>query len=917
MKYSRGLLALFSVLAFADFARSQCAPHPGMTTAAAENCIKQMSDSLPIGLRVDFATLYAANIPVSNAQVFKLLGFAPSNASNQIDALERQLLLERMSSVDLHTVFGERLPVYNAPDPLADLKKQLPDIVARLSTVETMSSKSFRQGALEFIKSDVGRNQSLQRRFAQLDSSLPTADFLAKARVFVSDTFLKAVADRSIDSQVQMIQNLRAQFLSMPADQKTLVGIISPSTNDIRQTAGDVFGVTTVLQEQKAHLQDIASKELALREQMEGLQNTIASNSRTLKTTIAQVVGGQLAPIQLEQALKQAGALDDQNRYLVSFVTSTLRNGADLNVNAESVAKQILPMINVDPQVQSTIQKVLQTRFDLSKGVDSFVNSANLSSKDVLGTLKQLGVRQDVIDVGTKAFSSVDGVKSVVSAVASGNYLQIATSIASVIGLNGIPGIGGLFSGGGLFGGGGGSDDSAQLAAISQQLSQISAQLREVDNRIIDLTNMVAKDHAETMYMLDRINNNVLYATHQLAGLLSVEFKACYELQDIQGYATPELQAQWFQMNGKDFSECSRDIDTIAIHDGNINPHFEMSSYDDGDYKYKEVYKAEVVAPLLDYFDILYGTSAERSVAISALVYPSLDGWSLRRKSLILDSLPDPDDVVVKNLREFLSPEATMEFAEYVLLVDDYRHRINYTSSPQSLSSISNIDPTAMSTSRIQVDQRTATMQLQKALELVNLAIAQQSMLSGDILLYRIKDELKLSDVGTALPAIAALMKNDPIFAENIVFHSLEVAFGDDSLSYGVAANSTDTEYLQSLLDRKGSPLASVPLTHNDDQGRWYAVIHLPTSQPKAGVNPEFEDVKVPLPTVKEFVARQLRTTAYLLDLLRTRERIVERKSGYGVDGKQATQLAFLSLLKAPPKPSKTPSPKSKAGEQQ
>jgi hypothetical protein len=172
---------------------------------------------------------------------------------------------------------------------------------------------------------------------------------------------------------------------------------------------------------------------------------------------------------------------------------------------------------------------------------------------------------------------------------------------------------------------------------------------------------------------------------------------------------------------------------------------------------------------------------------------------------------------------------------------------------------------------------------LQKALLLVDLALAQQSMLSGDALLYPLDEAVRGADSGRRKKGIEVL-KAHPLIARNYALFVLKrgAPLLAGNVAYRIAFDSQDRSYMSGIA-------SGYEYVHEQDAkgiqcAGGFDIV------PRGWSMKLDECLYIPLPRPEKFQAALLEFTTPFVQLISVRKRLVEALVGYDFSDMIATQ---------------------------
>ncbi len=586
-------------------------------------------------------------------------------------------------------------------------------------------------------------------------------------------------------------------------------------------------------------------------------------------------------------------ALDFMQDFLYSKMNTTEKIQA-LNAGLLSnMPDKERKMMQEKLQLEEQKEKVLNTAKD-------FLNSAAISIK-ILGDLG-LGdspLVQDIakgINYGQAAFSAVTN-------FASGNYLGAISSIT------------------GLFGGGGDNVAAQRHKQIMQRFDRIDATLNRIEARMdqllktqqemltlqvetfkkmLELSDKIDEQHNTVMQKLTSIEN-ALYVNRQLImNEWEGKCQACLQTisrleMDIDLGILPghkKLKSEYVNLKEGSFKKCEEYINTYVFYQDipSFNPDFNLTS-SITDTKLAAAYnKLDSINKLS--FGLLFnytrpvGNIKSNHSFIYSLFFPSTSIDELNQKikadSILLNSKYYP--VKPEIFSNIIKPEVSERHGR---VVRNISFLIGLTGSSRELISWDAF------TSEAPPDHRNAIYELENALRLNNVTIAQQSILAGDILLPILFNEAYRYQSGNGdtanFKACALLLKQNELLAANYASYFIGTYLqktAQNSIQYGFAFDSRDSLTMNRLVK------SSFPINYLDS-----ADSRLVAGKMSAGWYMMIGQSAYPLPVPTLVNKTALIQSQYLGGLLLNRERLLRQLFSYGAyEGVNAENFNYLIM---------------------
>lgn len=550
-------------------------------------------------------------------------------------------------------------------------------------------------------------------------------------------------------------------------------------------------------------------------------------------------------------------------------------------------------MLKQELVLEEQKEKVINTAKD-------YLNSAAISIK-ILGDLG-FGDSKLVQDI-SKAVNIGQAAVSAVAAYTSGNYLGAISSIT------------------GLFGSKGDDAAAQRHKQIMQRFDRIDATLNRIEVRmdqllktqqqmltlqvetfqkILDLSDKIDVQHNEVMQKLTDIEN-ALYVNRQLiTNEWEGKCQACLQTisrleMDIDEGILPQhrkLKTEYVNLKEGSFKKCEEYINTYVFYQdrASFNPDFNLTS-SITDAKLAAAYnKLDTINKLS--FGLLFnytkpvGNLKSNSSFIYSLFFPSTSIDELNKK-INADSILLPSNfypVKPEIFSNIIKPEVSERHGR---VVRNISFLIGLTGSNRELISWNNF------TSETPPDHRNAIYELENALRLNNVAIAQQSILAGEILLPILFNETYSYKAGNGDTAkyrlCASLLDQNELLAANYANYFVGTYLqktNRSSIQYGFAFNSKDSLTMNKLVK------SSFPITYIDS-----ADIRLSSKKLNKGWYMTIGKWIYPLPNPVQVNKTPLLQSQYLGPLLFNREKLLQQLFSYGAyEGVNAENLNYLIM---------------------
>jgi hypothetical protein len=531
-------------------------------------------------------------------------------------------------------------------------------------------------------------------------------------------------------------------------------------------------------------------------------------------------------------------------------------------VSQQSIASQAVALVAKGALPTQDLVKVLgdpiiaadKTVRDVKTALNAVANLQNASVTSVTDMLsKNDKIVTDLataVGVPPATVSAAKQIFQIGTAIAGGNYLAVAQAI---------PGVGSMLSGLGL--GGGGGDDGAvlaQLAVMDKKLDKliagqeaIKAQIKDLTAKVDKLTEIVVSNHEEVMAQLTRIEQDVLINRAVEIEIFKQEYYSCYSVFDFQrpnslfqAYFSRltdyDSKQQYFAAHQEDFERCQSALKSFLVP-SNVSPLFtyRTNPADVGQSSSQaeiaqQDYLEHFVRPVFDYFAAVYTEPARRVLASNALLQLSRTTKDISDKYNVLQSAPSSEKVSDELVRSaltdhslFINASALSEVADFAPTVlglwsfVDFRTRI-FLDKEQ----IEDVEGT-FTKSRLAVVKQLTEPSLRRLLQLLTTALAQQSLLSGDVLLPDLARDVARKDKSRQ-PQVDAILKSNPLLRRNLtrflIADHLRTS-GTKPITYSTFLQGKNVQPMQVILSVPKNPkehLLSLELRHaemtNGDQ---------------------------------------------------------------------------------------------------
>jgi hypothetical protein len=622
--------------------------------------------------------------------------------------------------------------------------------------------------------------------------------------------------------------------------QSTLSAARLRSTLDTLAAIDSVIHRSAALQAQA--VKNATRGAVAIQEAVEALQRDVSPTA----TRITDLRDDVLRVATSAVALRSPGAVDQLNEYLDR---ATRAYGAGSNVVA-----QITKLRDGHVQLQTGTIGYLQQAQSLVSGAGSLVNALPLPARTVAKISGALNTASKLAGLGMN--------------LASGNILGVIGSI------------------GGLFGGGGPSEAEvfhqevmAELGKINERLDQLEslqrqtlAKLDVMDQKLDSLSVQLARSHAEVIAKLDSINQNVLWSVKVAVDLDVTQFDHCATIakgfEDNKSW--PDRKNFTEGIGGTPIAACRTMLDNLAVVPDPTSPKtyrlLWLSVWQGNNQDVQRRLK-QVAAPTFKYLndvwlpsicptelkDLTCLRSAVALRARNAFGVPSFSYDDLVSK-LLKVTRPTTEKENLANIPleimsadNMLHDSITVLFAQRAISLHTVWPFLTQNSALKDGSEY--FDPTKWP---LESRNSEGIKTLTGALRATTFALAQESVLSGDLLLPALADALEAEEAGDT--TVSWLVSQNATLAINIARFSIYRATITNKVSssaYAKALAAGDANALANLLSHTIFPKGAADPTYAKN-----AAYHL--SFENGAMLLQVGNLKVPVPDITEFEARAL-----------------------------------------------------------
>ena len=786
------------------------------------------------------------------------------------------------------------------------------------ATLGVVMQKALEEGVAQLLKAvPTAAEQDALKIFASLDYTGTPAQ-IAQAQSFLQDKVQPVFAQLDpATAQKQLVKALQAKALETLAQAPQNIGSIILA--DVPAVAAAVKSVTGVVQT-IIHIadtaQEFADKVGALQSAVNGSLQAIHDrvNAETSATVSTTNVDARFLMDTIQSALMGRLPTQDDIDVVLSRTQFHIPEGV---INPETIPGE------VQQGVRDLKAQLMQKQLALVTEVKGYLQKGDA----ILDFAAQVGVSPQIVATGRTLLNAGSAVSDAIGNVLSGNYLGAVAGIGNLI-------FGGVFGGGPDLATLRHQELLSKLSEINGKVDQLLAGqqtilkgLAVLDDKINKLFETVVKNHVEVMQTLYEIKYDELYNRSLIIEVIDGSLKVPREfLRADPNSASTLLSLQEFQnQRHEDLSTwfLSRSGDYIAVEPAvrTFTSTAQMSLYFDLEAnpatQGQDVvdYRNNVVNPVLDYFQARFPAANDRGRAISTLVTPSLTLSDLQQKLTLMPNAPTTPpllgpsiQIIFAAFNKMVNYEAVKQYIDLILRMQVLYPLIRYPDFTKLLSVEELGKPETYGSQVKAVLKDNAWPRLLVAQQLMNRAVAQQTLMSGDILLPLLSQDLQSQDQTTSDGSLKVLrgmptMQPEEI-QQNVVRYLLTQRLREnqgDLFSYKVAlAVHPDPTYLTNLFKKAAAP----PLKFV-----WQATPYLEAGQRviRERWNIMFSDLTIPLPTPDEMEKGALRPTAGLVSLMPLRASLIEEMAAHqfkaGLTQADNTLVSVLSLIHGPARP--------------
>jgi hypothetical protein len=900
--------------------------------------------SLPLHLLTTVAAVKSLTSDVSDS--FGMHG----DVKSQIDSLQQKLDVARqeMSVAALPSVPKRIIPALSDPSPVTQMSSMLaarlddptPRAMAVLAThILSSTAPNLLADGIDGVNLSKFANLSAPSSFSPEEAQ----SYLDSCRQYLNGSafseITRQLASRSADVQsttqaeiVRMIQ-LHAKTTVDSVGEASALDSLKQATRGVAPNA--VSGsVDSLVKLDDAIHSLVQSKADQITTVKRISDNVAAGISSLVEETVA--ASSQFNAHDVPSSTAEIGSRVDK---LAAFVNQTSISSQVVTL----IGKGALPTQDLVALVNDPIIKADTTLRDVRAKLKVVADLQNASVKDVKEMLTSndkivtdLAIQVAAqVGIDPNAFKSADQIVQIGMAIAGGNYLAVAQAI---------PGVGSFLSSVGFGGGGGDSAVMSQLAAMDKKLDQllagqeeIKAELKELDKKVDKLTDIVIRNHEEVMQQLTRIEQDVLLNRAVEIENLKKEFYSCYSVFDFQrpnalsqagiskvyDYPTKEL---YFAAHVEDFHRCQSALKSFLapssispVFTYQTNPAAAGQSPSQTDIS-QQAYLDDIVEPTFVYFRDKYAQPNLDPLVSNALLQVNLTSNDIYHKYSVLQKPHRANnltsDLISDSLTDkhlFINASALSEVADFVPAVLGLWSFVDFRTNlllgrDQLLAT-----PTVFTKTRLAVVRELTEPPLRRLLQLLDTALAQQSLLSGDILLPELARDVATKNQANQ-KTVEAILKSNLLLRHNLTLYLIADHLrttGTPTETYGTILGGNELQHMQTILADEKKNLKALELRRSDmlienkpadqkysqcggkpveKQGHWYIELTSTICEPLPSQEELYDD--------SEKNHSALKYTSGWTDLYIRREHVVEALAMYDFPAKlEPAQLLSLWSL--------------------
>lgn len=594
------------------------------------------------------------------------------------------------------------------------------------------------------------------------------------------------------------------------------------------------------------------------------------------KDNTPQRLDEKLASVKEIAQKVEAGQRD--NRREIRGLSKQLYELAPLEQKVDWVRNK---RVRLTPEERAQLKREIDVarKVEAAERMESFVESAG----DVVKIAAGLGVDRKIVEAANVAVGVGGALAGAARKFAKGDILGAALSFF-----------------GSLFGLGGPDPDEERHKQVLACFERIGVELDYIrrlqmatlekvliiEEKLDRLTQTIERNHLQLMDELGRLRGDVSVNRSMIYELLGRDLniiRRFLDMLDVEGYPYA-FKERIFARFPTDYNEALGSLRLLMSTEKvrgerKIPELFLLRSL--GGTADAGAYLEVTVKPVMQYFANRSNYAPNQREAISALATPRFrcEDIEIGRKP----GGPRLEELQYSQFSELLIPHRLEVFAHLVLRIYPYLGLVNVAERSQKLVTQKELE-SPKAKADVAVLNKLGEDWLRYCLNLTDLAIAQQALLSGDLLLPELAEKLESPDV-------RALLKKNGVLARNVVAYWLRQRLkqnGVDLFTYEFATASADGTYL-SMLTRQEEKRYDF---ERDEEGGWEIVLI-----DKLGK----AELKIPLPDLDEVDGGALRTTPEMNVLLELRESLRDHLAQFefkkNLTPRQKRTLTYLMLL--------------------
>lgn len=721
-----------------------------------------------------------------------------------------------------------------------------------------------------------------QRQYEELLKIEDPEEFLSELYSKTDEVFGRELDTIAADRQPE-VNGLRLRFVKKEIETgfRFVNSRVSLLEEELDSNARNIVGLGTTLQDFEAKAQ----------EQLNGLLET-----------------QEEIQIELTQLNSRIGKTQKGVEYIEGFLFGKMSPTEKLNALENGMLDSTLPQNE---------REILEQKIRLEKKRQDFANEI---AEYLDGANQLVGIAENIAHKVGMSPKLVTGMKSVVKVSST-----VFKAIVSFSSMNFLAGVSAITS---LFGLGGGRDIAGErheqiMEAIGELYDKVGEVERKVDqliqgqqeikenqrrvfNAIVKLSEQLRDSHRQTMDKLQEILEQVLINKKLIINDALVRYSDCELMRrnplnynerilDTGAGVYPSYQSfRLFYGDHKETIEKGFDQlrQTRIAPAMKFSQVFRMESYKDLNGDYLTVNESEVYLPALKVINFhASGESDELNRLVSSLLAPMATTKALDEKfSATLDaSSPRYRASLGKLMENLLYPNIVIMHCDYI--IDCHYYLMLLDSKSEVIKFEDLLDGAS-------VMPLEGLFLLNEALSIADIAIAQQSLLCGDILLpiiFEIKEKI---DTGTntekerdAFFDFCSVIDHNPCLAQNYLVYALsrDIRANSNLLNFSIAENSTNNSYLLDSCTKLKWKFEWSPNDILDEDGNVLK---------STGWNVKLNEKYYSMPSAQDLLDGTMNFKSELLSLLTLRKRLVEEIKSYQIfDGLSPTEIRSINSV--------------------